>query len=349
MRLFLRSLVVALVCILTSRQAFPEAAKTPIQLRYATPYSSTHPFSLADRDWIEYIHRQSDGELKIEAYWAGSLITADESVLELRHGVADISYIAPIYTRAGMRANRSQTAFYDGIYSIDHQVMLLHCLREIFPVLDRELDGVVPLAAQGGNQVYVLTKKTPIRRLEDIAGLRIRAPTELMPVLERLGADAVFMPMGDVYTALSKGIIDGVLTAPDGLSAMHFAEIADVYSLLRISRGAYSARAVSSTTFSSLETEYQQLLLESTGYWEQRLAYHIKRAGDAGMQYAQENGMTIVEVLPSEQARFDKVYEEVVLGIAKELDDMGIAGHEMYRKARELTPEITSGDMTVCE
>jgi TRAP-type C4-dicarboxylate transport system substrate-binding protein len=341
--------VLALIFVLLSGPAFPEPATTPILLRYASPYSSTHPFSLADRDWIEYIHTKSNGQLLIEPYWAGSLISADESILELRHGVADVSYIAPIYTRAGMRANRAQTAFYDGIQSIDHQVMLLHCLREKFPVFDQELEGVVPLAAQGGNQVYVLTKKTPIIRLEDFAGLRIRAPTEYIPVLTRLGADAVFMPMGDVYTALSKGIIDGVLTAPDGLTAMHFAEIAEVYSLVRFSRGAYTARAISSKTFSLLKPDYQRLMLESGAYWEERLAHHIGRAGDAGIRYAHESGMTIVEVDPAEQARVDEVFDKEVRKAAEELNEIGIDGHRIYSTARDLSADIVNGQSLNCE
>ena len=320
----------------------------PFQLRYASPYSSNHPFSLADRDWIIYIQNHSNGRIQIEAFWGGSLISADESVMELRHGVADVGYIAPIYAYAGMQANKTQTAFYEGIETIEQQVLLLQCLRKKFPIFDRELRGVIPLALQGGNLAHVLTRTTPIHRLEDLRGLRIRAPVELVSMLEKLGVDAVFLPMGDVYTALSKGIIDGVVTAADGLSAMHFAEVANNYSLLTIYRGAYPARAISSRVFTRLPSDLQALLLNSGSYWESRIAHYVRISGEKGIEYARSNGVNITDIDPAEQKRFDHIYSGLAKDSANSLLRFGINGPDIYRSARSLVAEITSGDLKYC-
>jgi TRAP-type transport system periplasmic protein len=319
-------------------------------LTYSTPYSFTHAFSLADRDWIEYVERESEGRIHIRPYWAGVLTTADQSILELKYGVADIAYIAPIYALAGMNANKRYAGFFvtGNEHSVAEQAEILHCIRQRFPVFDEELSGVIPLAMQGGNLIHVLTRNRPIRSLEDFRGLRIRAPAELIPVVDAMGADATFMPMGDVYTALSRGVIDGVLTAPDTLSAMHFGEVANYYTLLVISRGAYPARAISERTLRRLPADERTLLLESGRYWEERLAHHITRVGESGLNHARETGMEIIEVDPEFQARFDAIYSETALASAQRLLDFGIDGPAIYEAVVELSDKAAGGELQSC-
>ncbi len=57
----------------------------------------------------------------------------------------------------------------------------------------------------------ILTKK-PINSLADLKGLKIRVPNNVMQIktIEAMGATATPMPLGDVYSALTTGLIDGV-------------------------------------------------------------------------------------------------------------------------------------------
>ena len=65
-------------------------------LRYASNYPPTHPFSRADITWMRAVEKASNGRIRIQPFWGGSLISSDNSVIELRHGVADIALITPI-------------------------------------------------------------------------------------------------------------------------------------------------------------------------------------------------------------------------------------------------------------
>ncbi len=79
---------------------------------------------------------------------------------------------------------------------------------------------------QGGNLPGIVTRDRAIRTLDDLRGLRLRAPSEVLAVLKDLGADPIDMPMGEVYSALAKGVLDGVVAPPDTLKSLHFAEVA---------------------------------------------------------------------------------------------------------------------------
>src|SRR5690606_23511761 len=138
--------------------------------------------------------------------WSGGLLSSEMSMEELRHGVADIGLITPIYVRGGTHLIRMQSGFYSGVDSIEAQVALYRCLERNTQQIVDELHGLKVLAVQGGLIPGIVTREQPIRTLDDIRGLRLRAPTELLRVLERMGADPVNMPMGEVYSAMAKGV-----------------------------------------------------------------------------------------------------------------------------------------------
>ena len=103
-------------------------------LTYATPYGPGHPFSRADLRWIEHVERASGGSLRIRPVWSGGLLSSEMSMEELRHGVADIGLITPIYVRGGTHLIRMQSGFYSGADSIEAQVALYRCLERSTPL-----------------------------------------------------------------------------------------------------------------------------------------------------------------------------------------------------------------------
>ena len=74
-------------------------------LTYASPYPPGHPFSRADLAWIAAVEKASGGRLRIRPFWAGALLSSEQSMEEIRHGVADIGLITPIYARGGAHAH----------------------------------------------------------------------------------------------------------------------------------------------------------------------------------------------------------------------------------------------------
>jgi TRAP-type C4-dicarboxylate transport system substrate-binding protein len=319
-----------------------------IHLTYASSYSSTQSFSRADLDWIDYIERESNGRIKIRPFWSATLLSNDENMLELRHGVADIAMITPIYSRSGSVAIRAQTGFYAGATEISTQVEVFHCLLRDFPVFQRELEGVKLLVVQGGTPSYILTQDRTIESLNDLAGLRLRAPTAVVPVLYELGGDALLMPMGDVYPALSKGTIDGVVTPMDALYSLRFAEIGDYMNMLTIHRGGYPSRAMSNRSWERIPADLQQLLLESGRYWEDRIAYYVIEGDRLGQELAIEEGVEFIQVSDKVQEAFNVIQTEVARQDAQRLYDYGIDGEAILEYANNLIRRINAGEEVNC-
>jgi TRAP-type transport system periplasmic protein len=325
-------LIALTVLLLAGCSRAPDTGVT--ELVYATPYSPNHPFSRADQRWMRFVEERSGGTLKIRPSWSGALLSSEHSLIELRHGVVDIGLITPIYVKGGVHLIRMQSGFYTGADTIEKQVALYHCLAAGSDEFARELAGLKILAVQGGNLPGIVTRDRPVRSLADLRGMRIRVPTELLNVMKDLGADPVNMPMGDVYSALAKGIIDGVVAPTDTFKSLHFAEVAHYYTRLKIPRGAYPARAMGRARWDRLSAAHRKVLEESIPVWEHALAEENRRALEEGWRVAQQDGVVESVMSAADQQAFDELYLEDARRNAALLARYGIDGGKVFDLAR---------------
>ncbi|GIL41587.1 C4-dicarboxylate ABC transporter substrate-binding protein [Rhodospirillales bacterium TMPK1] len=325
-----------LIALLALAACSPEPSPAEHVLTYGSPYPPTHPFSRADITWMQTVERESGGRIKFKPYWSGSLLSSSMSMLEVRHGLVDIGLITPIYTRGGAHMLRAQSGFYGGVRDIAEQVGVYKCLAGAFPDYTAELRGLHVLAVQGGNFPGVVTRTRPIKTLEDFAGKRLRAPTENVDVLKALGADPVNMPMGEVYSALAKGVIDGVVAPADTIQSLHFGEVAKYFTQLHVPRGAYPARAMSDQAWRRLPGDLQALLRRSNRVWEAALMQQLLAAEEAGTKYGHAHGIQFEPLTQEEQDRFARLYNDKALHQAQLLSAIGLDGVPVFEKAQAL-------------
>jgi TRAP-type C4-dicarboxylate transport system substrate-binding protein len=329
--------------------ACEQADEGAIVLSYGSQYSPSHPFSRADIVWMNFVQEESKGTIRIKPYWAGGLLSAEESLLEVRHGVVDIGLVTPIYLRAGAHMLRTQAGFYGGSRGYDDQLAVYRCISQEFPDFAHEMEGLKVFAVQGGNLPGVLTRSRPVTTLEDFRGLRLRAPVELTPVLKELGADPVNMPMGEVYSALAKGVIDGVVAPADTLQSLHFNEVAKHFSTVRFARGAYPARAMSLKVWDKLPESTKDVLERSIPVWEQAMKKEITSAQQRGEDFGRKEGIDFVAFDAEDQAKLDQIYNAQALKEAQRLPTIdGGDASAVLRKAQEAVAALKAGDVDPC-
>lgn len=331
----MRILPILAALLLAGCSAAP-APKADYVLTYASPYPPSHPFGLADQEWMRWVTAKSGGRIAFKPYWSGALLSSDMSMEEIRHGIADIGLITPIYSRGGAHLLRGQAAFYGGVRDIPDQVAVYDCLAARFPQFDRETEGLHVLAVQGGNFPGILTRTRPVRTLADLRGLRLRAQTDAIDILRQLGADPVNMPMGEVYSALAKGVIDGVVAPADTIRSLHFAEVARHFTALRFSRGAYPARAMSDRAWRRLPADLQAVLAAGKPVWEGALNTQLLKAEAAGIDYGQREGIRFYALPVQEQRAFDALYNKDARAQAVRLRSVGIDALPIYEAAQRL-------------
>jgi TRAP-type transport system periplasmic protein len=155
-----------------------------------------------------------------------------------------------------------------------------------------------------------------------------------MNVMRDLGADPVNMPMGEVYSALAKGVIDGVVAPTDTFRALHLAEVSKYYTRLRVWRGAYPARTMGLKRWNSLSEAQRAVLEAGIPVWEQALAEENRRALDEGWKFAEKAGVVAHDLTAAEQERFDALYLREAGHNAQSLERYGIDGTSVFQTAR---------------
>ncbi|RYY26646.1 MAG: ABC transporter substrate-binding protein [Sphingomonadales bacterium] len=329
----MRSLFALVALLLLASCGRPDPNVTA--LTYASPYNANHPFSRADIVWMKWIEQQTGGRIRIHPHWGGHLLSSNENMLEIRHGIADIGMITPMYARSA-HIQRILPSFYSGIADIPQQIAVYRCLAAEFAAINGEVKGVRILAVQGGNFPGILTRNKPIRTLADLKGLRLRAQADTADVLRALGVDPVNMSMAEVYPAMAKGVIDGVVAPADALKSVHLADVGKYFSTLKIPRGAYPGRAMSLIAWNRLSPADQEIFTRGEKIWEDAMVAELDAALIAGHAYARDAGIEEIAIAPGEQDRFNELYRANAFRISRYLENYGADGHAIATRAAQL-------------
>jgi len=171
---------------------------------------------------MDAIKEESGGELKYTMYAGGALGKGPAHYDIIKNGMSDLGYFTATWTPGKFPLSEalSMAMWIDGK---DKAAAIGNELYE--KALQHEFKDVHLLELNGCIQAFLWTKK-PVKTLADVKGLKIRTPGGLQTqYIKNLGAEPVFMPLGDVYTSLDTGAIDGVVTCPPLVLAFKLHEV----------------------------------------------------------------------------------------------------------------------------
>jgi TRAP-type C4-dicarboxylate transport system substrate-binding protein len=172
---------------------------------------------------LEELKKKSNGRITSTMYAGGALGKGPEHFDIVSKGLSDIGYFTATWTpgRFPLSDVLSLAAWVDGK---DIATDIGNAMYK--RVLNKEFPGVKMVELNGCIQAFMWTKK-PVRTLEDVKGLRIRSPGgHQTNYIKALGAEPIFMPLGDVYLAMETGTIDGIVTCPPLIMSFKLHEVA---------------------------------------------------------------------------------------------------------------------------
>lgn len=191
------------------------------------PQSTAHQRLLGP--WCEKIGKESGGRLKCQIYPAMQLGGTPPQLFDhAKDGVADIVWTVPTY-QAG-RFSKSEVfelPFMTRSAETGSPALWEYIQKHS---LD-EFRGTKLILAHvhDGNVLHFASKD--VKTLEDLKGLKVRAPTRLgTKVLTGLGAAPVQMPAPQVPESLAKGVVDGVSFPWEVVPALKIQEIAKTHT-----------------------------------------------------------------------------------------------------------------------
>ncbi|MGI5823379.1 MAG: TRAP transporter substrate-binding protein [Dethiobacteria bacterium] len=275
---------------------------------------------------LEELKNRSEGRLTYTPYYGAALGGAAEHYDIVRDGLADMGYFTATWTPDRFPIS--------DVLSMPAQVLGKDVAVEIGnEMYERMLhtefaDDVKVLSLNGCVSSFIWTRK-PVRSLEDLKGLRIRTPGGLQTyMIEALGAEPAFMPLGDVYLAMETGNIDGIVTCPMLYKAYKLHELgkhAVVATFGCVTEGVI----INKDTWNKLPADLQTIVEEVTknpfqltgGLTEEVIQRCNAELSAAGVEFYE---------LPAEEAArwYDRFSEKVVQEWVNNMEKRGLPGKE---------------------
>jgi TRAP-type C4-dicarboxylate transport system substrate-binding protein len=191
-------------------------------------FSTWHP--PASREvktvWIpmlEELKKRSNGQITYTMYAGGALGKGPAHFDIVKDGLSDMGYFTATWTPGRFPLSDVLSMAAD----VRGKDVATDIGNEMYEkALKDEFQGVKVLELNGCISAYLWTTKE-VKTLDDLKGLKIRTPGGLQTsYIKALGAEPVFMPLGDVYLALETGTIDGLVTCPPLVLAFKLSEVA---------------------------------------------------------------------------------------------------------------------------
>jgi TRAP-type C4-dicarboxylate transport system substrate-binding protein len=209
--------------------ARPYGPHGSLELRIVSPFPRQSILAAGTRFFEEELTALLPGTLRIDSYYGGSLVTPEETLTAIGHGVADAGTGLWIYSPGRLPLGAFEYHFFFNDPDSRTQAWIKRRLFERVPALDAELaaENVAPPLVFGPLSPYLILSREPLKDLADLQGKRIGfTPVEYVPVFRAVGAVPVLSPASEFYERLSLGVVDGVAVSVEILYLFRLYELA---------------------------------------------------------------------------------------------------------------------------
>ena len=281
-----------------------------ITLKFATPYGAAVGLTAYQiAQWVPGIEAATNGRVKIEMYEGGALLGTADMIDGTIAGITDIGFTHIQYSPGVFPVTEALTLPL-GVTSPWVGTQLSFDFIEQFK--PKEWDRLKLLSLMSSGPSGLFTKK-PVRTLEDLKGMIIRAPGPIGDVMDALGAVPRPIPYPEIYDAISKGVIDGVDISTQVLEDSKVAEVVDYVTFIWPIAHPYTFYYVMNLdTWNKLPADIQIIFDEFTKESMLRDAGVNDDEDFEGVEFARELGVEFIDLSPAEAARWIQAVEPVI-------------------------------------
>jgi TRAP-type C4-dicarboxylate transport system substrate-binding protein len=266
----MKPLLLCVICLaVLSMPVFP-AGQAVTKLEFTSALPAHDKLSRMLEEWCREVERRSEGRIRVTLYPGGILTPAAQIFDSVTTGIADIGF-GPMGVTPG---RFPLMEILEQPLGINSAVMMTRLSNDFFQAFKpREFESVHVLFLLSASPGLLHTKK-PVRRLEDLQGLKVRClGGNAAKVLKALGAVPIVISTGDTYDALRKGIVDGVVAAWDSLETLKWGEILPYTTVSRYaSIGAVGFVVMNKDKWNSLSPALQGILSGMSPIYSEQLS-----------------------------------------------------------------------------
>jgi TRAP-type C4-dicarboxylate transport system substrate-binding protein len=158
------------------------------------------------------IEKQTQGRVKFERYYSGSIAKPAEQLRATSTGLAGLALVVPSYVPAQLPLANvgSNPALWRDSWTGSKAYAALYAEQ---PAMKAELakQGVELISAFATPTYYLMARKGDLNSVKQLDGMRIMASGQIAVMLKSMGAQVVSVSTPEGYEALQRGTVDGAV------------------------------------------------------------------------------------------------------------------------------------------
>ncbi|AUH35067.1 TRAP transporter substrate-binding protein [Paracoccus tegillarcae] len=293
--------------------ASPAAAQdVTLKLHHFLPETSFVPAQILT-PWAERIEARSEGRIKVEAYPSMALGGKPADLIEqAADGVVDVVWTLPGYTPGRFpRTEVVELPFMSADAGATSAA--LWSMAEGWQDSDFRDVHLLGIWVHGPGVIH---SAKPVTTLEDMAGMKLRAPSRAASMLlEKAGAAPIGMPAPAVPEALSKGVIDGAMFPWEVTSSVRVGEFVNNHTEFQ-GRAVYTAvlmLAMNKGVYDDLPDDLKAVIDAESGAAFSADAGRVQQTGDQPPRdQSLADGANVITVSDAEAARWHDLGQQVI-------------------------------------
>jgi len=316
--------LVLVVVLLASLAACQSTEQEVYELDLGHFFPASHP---AETEFIQgfiaAIDEATEGRVVITSYPGGTLLQAADTYNGVETGVADIGMSCFSYTRG--RFPVLEAFELPGVIYSNSKVaskVAWEGIQQLNPeeVQDTKLLMVI---ATGPGDLFTVE---PVKSLEDIQGMQIRATGLSATTIEALGASPVAMAQSEAYEALSKGVVEGNLSPVEVLKGWNHAEVVDYLTLTPFLYNTLFFVTMNLDTWDSIPSDLQEVILDTTAAFYDEVGIGLwDSQNEVALEWAvNEQGIQVIELSDEEAQMLIEKVMPIQDDFASRMQDIGI-------------------------
>ncbi len=308
-----------------------------INLRLAHFWPATHcAETILAQSWAALVNEVTDGQITITSYPGETLLTAAEIYDGVYNGIADIGISCFSYTRGRFPL----------LEAFELPGIVYNNSKAASKVAWEGIKKLNPLEVQDTKLMMVLTTgpgdlftKVPVRNLEDLQGLEIRATGLSAKTLETLGATPVAMPQSEAYEAMSRGVVQGNLAPLETLEGWRHAEVTDYVTLTPFLYNTLFFVTMNLDVWNSIPLHLQEVITEATENFFDEVAIGLwDMQNESAIDFAvAETNQEIIELSDEEKTKWIELVQPIQDQFIEEMAAKGLDGAGALQIAKELS------------
>lgn len=301
------------------------------EIKLATFVPPTH-YGLAQImvPWGKEIAEKSGGRLNLRVFPSMQLGgKPPELYKQMVRGLSDITFTLPGYTSADFPLmSLSELPGMAGSSEEGTRKMWQH--MKFFT--DGEMKESKPLVIWTGDAAAVMTRSKPVRRLEDMKGMKIRTPSSAQSEqLIALGATPIDMPAGQIYNSIERGVVDGALISMAGAIDFKLLEVCRYFTIdVPVGRSPFTIN-MNLARFQKLPADLRKIIDETTGLGLSiRAAANIQKHSDDAVAAARRD-KEVISLSADEQRRWTAVFAPMIRAQLAATEKPGIPARDFLK------------------